>query len=414
MNYILYHKEIPVLNFEMDDGNYIAKINEVYNEKHAPVGVLNSALEPTKDAFREWWKSRSIPASRQHLKETLEILRVKSSLDLLKKCHGLSLSDHYWVKCDEPSESRLNWKDLNFFENNFSEEVGKILVGASEESVGDIKLLSPDCSTDGWLKKKWIVNANGERILLKGGSETFQQEPFNEAITSEICSRLKINHVDYSLTYQNKGFGDKEFFSACSDFVSMNTELVPAVRIFGTMKQNNNSSFLTQLLSGCKSLGMSDIERLKKDMGKMFALDFLIANTDRHFNNFGFLRNPDTLEWIGLAPVYDSGTSLFCKQSVFDLRNSAKHDSRYVETKPLAKTLEKQFTKALRDTEIPSFDFSSLGGIGGVFKEMLDQNPQNEGRSELLGKILDARVKETERFIEHLKEKKLSRLDLKV
>ena len=39
----------------------------------------------------------------------------------------------------------------------------------------------------------------------------------------------------------------------------------------------------------------------------MFLVDFIIANKDRHYRNFGFLRNSETLEWIGLAPVYDSG-----------------------------------------------------------------------------------------------------------
>ena len=40
------------------------------------------------------------------------------------------------------------------------------------------------------------------------------------------------------------------------------------------------------------------------------SLDYIIANEDRHFNNFGLIRNAETLEWIGLAPIYDSGSSL--------------------------------------------------------------------------------------------------------
>lgn len=37
----------------------------------------------------------------------------------------------------------------------------------------------------------------------------------------------------------------------------------------------------------------------------------ILANTDRHLGNFGFLRDSETLEWKGLAPIYDSGTSLW-------------------------------------------------------------------------------------------------------
>ena len=42
----------------------------------------------------------------------------------------------------------------------------------------------------------------------------------------------------------------------------------------------------------------------------MIVLDYVIANEDRHFNNFGVLRNAETLEWLGFAPIYDSGSSL--------------------------------------------------------------------------------------------------------
>ena len=39
-------------------------------------------------------------------------------------------------------------------------------------------------------------------------------------------------------------------------------------------------------------------------------MDYLLANEDRHLNNFGLLLNPETLEWLGMAPIFDSGTSL--------------------------------------------------------------------------------------------------------
>jgi len=42
----------------------------------------------------------------------------------------------------------------------------------------------------------------------------------------------------------------------------------------------------------------------------MIVLDYIIANEDRHLNNFGVIRNAETLEWLGFAPIYDSGSSL--------------------------------------------------------------------------------------------------------
>lgn len=39
--------------------------------------------------------------------------------------------------------------------------------------------------------------------------------------------------------------------------------------------------------------------------------DYLLSNTDRHMNNISIMRNPDTLEILGFAPIYDSGNSMF-------------------------------------------------------------------------------------------------------
>lgn len=39
--------------------------------------------------------------------------------------------------------------------------------------------------------------------------------------------------------------------------------------------------------------------------------DFVLTNTDRHLYNFGILRNANTLEFIGMAPIFDSGNAMF-------------------------------------------------------------------------------------------------------
>ena len=50
---------------------------------------------------------------------------------------------------------------------------------------------------------------------------------------------------------------------------------------------------------------------MKEFVDYMLVFDFLMANTDRHFGNFGAIRNVETLEWTGPAPIFDSGTSLW-------------------------------------------------------------------------------------------------------
>lgn len=48
---------------------------------------------------------------------------------------------------------------------------------------------------------------------------------------------------------------------------------------------------------------------MRKFLDYLLAFDFIMVNTDRHFGNFGAVRNIETLEWLGPAPVFDSGTS---------------------------------------------------------------------------------------------------------
>ena len=93
----------------------------------------------------------------------------------------------------------------------------------------------------------------------------------------------------------------------CEDFVTENTELIPAWRILKTQKKDNSTSVYQHFVNCCESLG---IKGAVPFLDRMIVLDYIIANEDRHLNNFGVIRNAETLEWLGFAPIYDSGSSL--------------------------------------------------------------------------------------------------------
>lgn len=50
---------------------------------------------------------------------------------------------------------------------------------------------------------------------------------------------------------------------------------------------------------------------LKCLINKMIVCDFIIANKDRHFNNFCIIRDVNTLKFIGVALIFDNGCSLW-------------------------------------------------------------------------------------------------------
>jgi len=49
--------------------------------------------------------------------------------------------------------------------------------------------------------------------------------------------------------------------------------------------------------------------RTREHLDIQTIVDYLITNRDRHQENIGFLRDPDTLKILCTAPIYDSGSS---------------------------------------------------------------------------------------------------------
>ncbi|MCD7865993.1 MAG: HipA domain-containing protein [Clostridiales bacterium] len=298
LKYILMHKRIRVAELELDNATgFIQKIGTIYAPEHLPVGIPVRKTVTDRAALNKWWTDRSIPASRSGVRNALETLEISSTKLLLVRCYGLSLSDQYWI-C--PAGSDLTWDSINFFDNNFSDDVGDVLFGA-EKKVDGLNFSSPDNTSDGNLKKRWKI-INGKRCLVKGGSNPFRQQPFNEVIASEIMKRLGIPHVPYTVIWSNGAP-----YSVCEDFITENTELIPAWRILKTQKKNNSTSVYRHFINCCETLGIRDTVPY---LDRMIVLDYIIANEDRHLNNFGVIRNAETLKWLGFAPIYDSGSSL--------------------------------------------------------------------------------------------------------
>lgn len=340
---ILMHKRIPVISIEFDNfTGYIQKICDVYNPKHLPIGISIKNGIVDKNAFNTWWMNRSIPTNRNGIAKALETLEIPNTKFLLLRCYGLSLSDQYWVK---PENSDLKWEDINFFNNPFSDDIGNVLFGINIENKV-LNFSSPDNTSDGCLKKRWKI-IDGKRCLIKGGSNPFHQQPFNEVIASEIMEKLNIPHVTYSLIWDNN-----IPYSVCEDFVDENTELIPVWRVLMTQEKNNSTSLYKHFINCCEGLGVDDVTKF---IDYMITIDYIIANEDRHLNNFGLLRNVKTLEWIGIAPIYDSGSSLG-----FDKLPSQMKSEKDIECKPFKNDFLEQLQL------VQSFDWLDLSKLDNI------------------------------------------------
>ena len=349
MNYILMHKNTPVLELNIDEAQgAILAIGEMYNAAHLPIGISVFRNHADKDQLINWWNSRAIPASRSGLRRLLETLKIPRIQTLIKECYGLSLSDQYWI-C--PTDKPLKWDDINFFDNQFSEDMGNLLLGGPADP-DKINLISPDSTSDGWLKKRWKI-IDGKRCLVKGGSAPFYQEPLNEVVASLICERLNIPHISYSVVWD-----DGLPYSVCEDFIDGGHDLVSAFHICETKPFQKGDDLYLHYLDCCRDLGIEDVA---ESLNRMMVLDFLIANTDRHFGNFGAIRNAETLKWVGTAPMFDNGTSLWCNAV-----NTLIDPNADTKSSTFSKTHQEQLKLVM------SFDWLDLSGLSGIEDKMLE------------------------------------------
>jgi hypothetical protein len=117
----------------------------------------------------------------------------------------------------------------------------------------------------------------------------------------------------------------------------------------------------------------------------MLALDYLIVNSDRHFNNFGVVRNAESLDWLGPAPIFDSGTSMWHDQFSYRINPSMDAPSKPFNTKHSA--------QVRHVTSFDWLDFSALRGIEDEYAALLDQSDFiDDTRRDVLRDALARRV----------------------
>ena len=190
--------QVAIIEIAEKTGDII-DVAEVLSAQRIPLGAKHSDGSFDVLSLRKWWAGRGIPASRSGLERALETLHIPYAELLLVKCSGLSLSDQYWVTpCDAPQ----NWRDVNFYENDFSDDVGRALFGEGVLSAQP-DLCSPCNTSDGFLQKRWRI-ADGKRILLKAGSGIYKQEPYNEIVATALYDALGMPHVPYWLVEQGR------------------------------------------------------------------------------------------------------------------------------------------------------------------------------------------------------------------
>ncbi|KFI41918.1 HipA domain-containing protein [Bifidobacterium biavatii] len=304
-------REHPVVLFDYDRRTgHAAGVGTVLDRERLPLELITHGKEALfARQIDGWWTHRAIPSTRDGIRRVLDVMGVRSTVELLNKSLGLSLSDQYWVK---PADSNIQWGQVNFFHNPFDEDLGRLLL-TSYSSSHVFSFNAPDASTGGDLPKRWTIRpADGMRVLIKGGRTG--QEPVNEVIASRLADRLGIPSVKYSL-----GEYDNRLVCSCAEMLGDSEELVSAWQLLGSVKRNNRLSMRDQW-EHCSVMFGCDRESIRNATDDWLLVDYLMRNTDRHYNNFGVIRDVETMQ-VRPAPLFDTGASLWCGELHIDNRD---------------------------------------------------------------------------------------------
>ena len=269
-------------------------------------------LDISDEGIADWLRKRVIPKNRAFVGMILKSFGLESNdtKGIIDVCLGLSLNDSYWVV---KSDFNGRFKEYNLYENPFAEALA-LVAYTGEPYDTRIVSTSPEFTTHGVLRKAWRC-IDGEGIVLyKGGTEGAANagyEPYSEYYACQIAERMGLDAVHYELENW-KGI----LASKCRLFTDIDTSYVPIGHIVKT-------GGLQAVIDYCGSLG----EQIQDNLKSMLVFDAVIYNEDRHFDNFGLLRDNKTGVIKGMAPIFDNGMSLFnygMREDFYNLKEYAE------------------------------------------------------------------------------------------
>lgn len=274
--YILMLKDIRVCSFNRYNGTAI-----IYNESLMPFDIY---LEDDEYADKQnnitvfnWWCAhRVLSIDREHAKVILnscglrQAITDKDKADIALQYKCLSLKDFYWVK---KKIDKIRWEDVNLFDNSLSNAVVNLALRGENLSVTNKHLIDSDLTTDGVFPKAWYRKGH-TFYLYKGDKDSSVDK---EVRASKILQQLGFKVLNYEKTVY-----DNEEVAVSKCFTSKDVGYVTA----GDMIQNYDI----------------DTDYYAYDI--MNLCDYLVGNSDRHQDNWGYIFN-DNREIIGFAPIID-------------------------------------------------------------------------------------------------------------
>ena len=269
---------------------------QILNEQFMPYDLFLEESDDFDDLlnnlsnFYHWCASRLLPPNRRYAKEILNSLGIAQAVtdqDRAKislSYHCVSLNDVHWVRT---AGERVFFAELNLYDHPLNEAIIPLPLKGRHLTVTN-RELAPDLSTKGCFPKAWI-RTDGAFHLLKDGAEDAVRR---ELLASQICQCFDIPQVAYE-PYIYDG------------------EMVTKSTIITSKRYSMVSKMAYDIYAINHDLD-TVAECLRLDPVTYYGmniLDYLIGNTDRHPENWGFLIDNETNQPVSLYPLMDFNMS---------------------------------------------------------------------------------------------------------
>lgn len=321
--FTIMHKDIEVMRVDFDAMRY-----EVLNEKYLPYpikGKLQEIMEPCRikssyemtqsllaarkneDAVVSWLAGRVLLLSRANAKWIYNLFRFEQvgtdeqRVKIAMTCRAASVLDPCWLKFEE--DQSITWSQIDIRQNPLNEVVAQVaLHGKSLTLQGS--MITPELTTNGAYAKAWRCHPDHCLWLYKLGADG-NTESRIEVMCSNLLDKMNVEHVHYEA-----GEDEGKYVCMCP---CMTTE---------------SKAILTgmEFISYCNVNGLDpEAEMFKIDgesIYKMWIVDFLISNRDRHSQNWGFFYDTETMEILGCHPLFDHNNA-------FDIEYMRDMDAPY-------------------------------------------------------------------------------------
>ena len=241
------------------------------------------------DAIMDFASSRVLPLTRKNAKKIYQLFGYEQRQDNISKakiafiCKAVSLQDNYWFRNKNDS---VVWNDVNLRHNHLNEIVTQVALHGSSLTLTGTPC-TPELNGQGTYAKAW-KRENEKLWLHKMGTNENDNESKLEVMVSNLLDKCNVEHIKYYDAESNGIYTCK-----CECMTTDNMSILPGMDFIKYCNVNG--------LDSDKEMKAID----KDNIYKMWIIDYLISNRDRHGMNWGFYYDANTMTIEKCHPLFD-------------------------------------------------------------------------------------------------------------